>query len=353
MNMAADPVRPVKVKTPVELPEQNPTHRFNNAVPREGENGVFSESWFPICLSEELQVGQLRGETFLDGKVVVFRGEDGVARVMSAYCPHVGADLSVGCVVGNRVQCAFHKWEFDQQGACAKTAVGDPAPKNARLFKFPTVEHYGIVWAFNGNKPHFELPEFARPAEQLTFRYYRFRDDWYNCDPWVFAANTPDMQHLKVVHKTQFSIPDPHDLVEWGEWGFRYTFIADHQGGIPIEWRVGIDGTSVFTQEGPYGDFWLGGLVGFGLPQVGKHEVFAVLALDTADLDKDNAEEQMNERFGIAEHLMHRTVGEDKQILNTIHYCPGTLTRGDRTLGKYLQFLRDYPRSHLSGPFIT
>jgi hypothetical protein len=255
--------------------------------------------------------------------------------------------------VENRLQCPFHHWQYDNQGVCVKTAIGDPPPKMARLFKFPTAEHYGVVWAFNGNKPHFPLPEFDRPTSQLTFRYYRFKDDWYNCDPWVYAANTPDMQHLKVLHKTEFTIPDPHDLVEWSEWGFRYTFIADHQGGIPIEWKVGIDGTSVFIQEGPYGGFWIGGMVGFGLPQPGKHEIFAILALDTTQLDGKNDEQQLQERFIMAEELMNRTVSEDRDILNTVHYCPGTLTRGDRTLARYLQFLRDYPRSHLSGPFIS
>ena len=49
---------------------------------------------------------------------------------------------------------------------------------------------------------------------------------------------------------------------------------------------------------------------------------------------------------------MERTVGEDIDILNTIKYRPGTLTAGDRTLGKYLQFLRRVPRAHPSGPFI-
>ena len=38
---------------------------------------------------------------------------------------------------------------------------------------------------------------------------------------------------------------------------------------------------------------------------------------------------------------MYRTIGEDKDILNTIHYRPGTLSRGDKTLGRYLEFLRE------------
>jgi hypothetical protein len=51
--------------------------------------------------------------------------------------------------------------------------------------------------------------------------------------------------------------------------------------------------------------------------------------------------------------LMHRTINEDKEILNTIHYRPGTLTRGERTLAQDLQFLRRYPRAHPSASFIN
>ena len=93
------------------------------ALPAEGEGGVFTQSWFPLCLAAEVAPGQVKGVEFLDGKVVVFRGEDGKAHVMSAYCPHVGADLSVGKVIGNNVQCAFHHWEYDGTGQCVKTGA--------------------------------------------------------------------------------------------------------------------------------------------------------------------------------------------------------------------------------------
>lgn len=34
-------------------------------------------------------------------------------------CPHRGAALSAGCVVGNALQCPYHGWRFDAQGVCA------------------------------------------------------------------------------------------------------------------------------------------------------------------------------------------------------------------------------------------
>src|SRR5690606_38325878 len=144
---------------------------------------------------------------------------------------------------------------------------------------------------------------------------------------------------------------DPHELVQWDQWGFRYPLVADHQNNVPIEWTVGIRGTSLFWQEGPYGGIWIGGMVGFGLPEPGKHEVFAILALKKGD-GSDADLKQIQEHFAVAENLMYRTVYEDKDILNTIHYRPGALTKGDTTLHRYLEFLRNYPRAHPSGPFI-
>jgi nitrite reductase/ring-hydroxylating ferredoxin subunit len=334
----------------VEFPSENPTVRQGMLMPAEGDNGVFCEGWYPICTSDEVGPGQIRGETFLDGKVVVFRGEDGKARVMSAYCPHVGADLSVGRVVENRIQCAFHKWEFDGAGGCVRTAIGDPPPPWARLYKFATQERWGIIWVYNGDAPLWDLPDFEHPDEDLDVRVVRYPP--LACDPWVAGANTPDMQHFKVVHGAQFKDEDPHETVDWQPWGFRYRIIAKHQGGVPIEWTLGIRGTTFFWQEGPYGDFWLGAAAGFGLPRVGTSQPFVILALKKSD-GSETGKQDLEDRFGVAVGLMRRTIDdEDMAILNSIHYRAGAMTKGDTTLGRYLAFVRAYPRSHASGPFI-
>lgn len=323
--------------------------RRSNPVPFEGEGGLFYQTWYPVCLSEDVSNGQVIGRDFLDGRVIVVRGESGQVRVQSAYCPHVGADLSVGRVVGDRVQCAFHEWEYDETGRCVKTAVGDPAPKAACIFSFPTLEKYGVIWAFNGEEPLWDLPSFDKPEDQLLMK--TIVSETYTCDGWIFACNTPDMQHIKVVHKVQFKHDDPHKMVDWHEDGFDYDIEADHQGGIPIRWRVGIRGSSFFWQRGTYDGWWLGATTGFSCPRPGEHQVFLTLAVDRGDgSEADLARAQ--ERLDIAEALLGRTVGEDKDILNTIHYRPGTLTKGDTTLSRYLDFLRDMSRAHPSADFI-
>ena len=55
----------------------NPTMRAQGpAIPREGQDGLFTQSWFPICMSSEIPVGVVKGYGFLDGRVVVYRGEE-------------------------------------------------------------------------------------------------------------------------------------------------------------------------------------------------------------------------------------------------------------------------------------
>ena len=312
-------------------------------VPPEGEGG-FTQSWFPVALASELAVGQVLGCEFLDGRIVLFRKEGGIAQAMSAYCPHIGADLSVGKVVGNNVQCAFHHWEYDGSGVCVKTGIGDPPPKGACLFTFPTQERFGIIWVFNGEEPLFDLPKLPYPDAQLRSRNYRLGERLH-CDPWVFAANTPDMQHLKAVHKIRFDVEDPHDLVRWHDYGHEFSYSGFHQGNVPIANTAGILGTSIFYRYGLYNGYWRCNVTGFSLPRPGQHEVFSCSLV----VDGPDAERQLDDVFTIS----RRTVGEDKDILNTIHYRQGLLTKADTSLAKFLRYLRSYPRAHPSGPFIN
>ncbi len=59
--------------------------------------------------------------------LAVFRGEDGQAYALDAYCPHMGANLGAGGrVVGNCVECPFHGWQFrGDTGKCTSVPYCD------------------------------------------------------------------------------------------------------------------------------------------------------------------------------------------------------------------------------------
>ena len=93
---------PIVIKTPgnVQAPRD-----------REYDFGPYPNGWIQIAWSWELPPGQVRSLRCLGQEFVLFRGHDGKAHVLDAYCPHLGAHLGVGgTVVGNDIRCFFHGW---------------------------------------------------------------------------------------------------------------------------------------------------------------------------------------------------------------------------------------------------
>src|SRR3989338_7788419 len=56
----------------------------------------FPNSWFRMCRSEDLPIGAVKTVRAFARDLVVFRGEDGKAAVVDAFCPHLGAHLGIG-----------------------------------------------------------------------------------------------------------------------------------------------------------------------------------------------------------------------------------------------------------------
>jgi phenylpropionate dioxygenase-like ring-hydroxylating dioxygenase large terminal subunit len=316
-------------------------------IPAEGEGGLFTQSWYPICMSSELPAGKILGRTFLDGQVVAFRGESGVAQVLSAYCPHLGADLAAGSVVGDNIRCAFHHWEYDRAGVCAKTGPGDPAPPGACLFRFPTVERFGMLWAFNGEAPLFDLPDFPYPDDELVF-HVEEHEEVFPVDPWVICCNTPDVQHIRIVHGVTFDKGEPAEKLEWTEHSMMYDFDGIHGTGARISFRVGIFGTSLFYQSSTFNGRWYGYLAPMGMPSPGKSKIYYVLAVRKGEGD----EASRKELFEYAMQIQRGILADDAPILRSARFKPGTLTKSDRALAEFFEYLRKFPRAHPSAEFI-
>ena len=54
--------------------------------------------WYAVSLSHELEVGQVKPAEYFGREMVLFRTESGEAKVLDAYCPHLGAHLQLRCV---------------------------------------------------------------------------------------------------------------------------------------------------------------------------------------------------------------------------------------------------------------
>lgn len=329
-------------------PAASPRRRLlGKPIPAEGEGGLFSQSWYPICMSSELPAGKVLGAPFLDGRVVAFRGESGAPQVLSAYCPHLGADLAAGSVVGDSIRCAFHHWEFDREGSCLKTAAGDPPPPGACLFRFPTAERYGMIWAFNGEEPLFALPDFPYPDDDLVLRVEE-HEEVFPIDPWVFCCNTPDIQHIRAVHGFTFDKGEPAENMVLTDHTMRYDFDGLHPTGFRVTFQVGIYGTTIFYQSSTFNGRWYGYIAPFGMPAPGSCKVYYILAVRKSEGDEASQKELLDFAMGVQRQI----VVEDAPIARSAHFRPGTLTRSDRALAQFLEHLRKFPRAHPGAEFI-
>ena len=70
--------------------------------------------WFAVAWSRELHAGDVRPIHYFGQDMVLFRTRSGQARVLDAFCPHLGAHLGYGGrVMGETVRCPFHGWQYD------------------------------------------------------------------------------------------------------------------------------------------------------------------------------------------------------------------------------------------------
>src|SRR5687767_16033636 len=102
----------------------------------------FPASWYPLCRSSELKRRQVIGLEAFGFDLAVLRTASGKVVAMQAHCIHMGADLSRGRVIGERLQCPLHEWEFGPQGICEHIPATTDIPERARMVTLVCEEHY-------------------------------------------------------------------------------------------------------------------------------------------------------------------------------------------------------------------
>ena len=175
--------------------------------------------WFIVAMADDLGPGEVRALHYFARDLVLYRTDDGEARLVDAYCPHLGAHLGVGSKVeGPNLRCAFHGWAFDgESGACKEIPYGgsERIPGKARVRSYPVIERGGAIWAWyhaEEGAPFFELPvvpEMDDP-EWTAPLLAEFRIAT-SCQE--MAENNHDFAHFQFVHGTE-SIPDGEEVID-------------------------------------------------------------------------------------------------------------------------------------------
>ena len=167
-------------------------------APAAGAFPAFPVSWYFFGSLAELEQGPVSKEIF-GQRLVAFRTERGVVRIMDARCSHFGTDLGKGYVVGEAIQCPYHHWEFGTDGHCTHIPAGDPIPAFARQRCYPSAERHGYLFVFNDRTALFPLPfyEGENPDELICSTPHEAVLD---CPWYLIGANAFDLQHYRAAH---------------------------------------------------------------------------------------------------------------------------------------------------------
>ena len=184
----------------------------------------FRAFWHPVAWSHEVTDDPL-GVTLLGEPLVVIRRRDGEIAVYVDECPHRGAPLSLGRLVGEELVCAFHGWRFGHDGAATCIpALGADAliPARARLGRpADASERHGIVWVAL-DPPRIAIPDWPDGEDD---RLGRFSPTAHTSQ--VLAAyqtdNLLDSSHFPFLHGSLSSrnpLNSSHEVVDQQELGF-------------------------------------------------------------------------------------------------------------------------------------
>ena len=177
---------------------------------------AYPNGWFRVAYSHELAPAEVKPLFTLGRDLVLFRDESGVARVLDAHCPHLGAHLGHGGrVEGSGIRCPFHGWRWSGEGVCDDIPYAKRIPPGARTRAWPVAERNGIVWLHHdqdGRPPGYEIPELPQVGAPgwtpLEIRRWTVRSRWLDMN-----ENAVDSAHFKSVHGTK-TIPETEVEVE-------------------------------------------------------------------------------------------------------------------------------------------
>jgi phenylpropionate dioxygenase-like ring-hydroxylating dioxygenase large terminal subunit len=173
---------------------------------------VLKRFWYPIMPIAHLLAKMPLSFELLNQKLVLWLDSDGQPVALRDRCCHRTAQLSKGKVIDGCIQCAYHGWEFNGQGACVRVpqlSDRQSIPDSYKIDSFKCAERYGYVWVCLDDDPLLPIP-FIPEAEDLNNRLIPQCYEVWQCSGLRVMENSFDNAHFSFVHSASFgSIEQP------------------------------------------------------------------------------------------------------------------------------------------------
>jgi phenylpropionate dioxygenase-like ring-hydroxylating dioxygenase large terminal subunit len=203
------------------------------------------DAWRPLLPARELRDAP-REVHLLGHEIVLYRTADGRAHALNNRCPHRRMRLALGKVVGDRLVCPYHGWNFGPDGAGAS-----PANPGLRVQTrcYDVSEHHGMLWLREAGGSG-DLPELRHDDFHPVARLHHTLD----APLGLLIDNMCELEHTASVHSVfGFETERLHE-VRTETRGVEDGFDIDYEGPqrqLPwyLRWVTGIRRGDRFVQR--------------------------------------------------------------------------------------------------------
>ncbi len=223
---------------------------------RPSRTGPLFGFWYPAARSSQVRAGKMKAQVLLGQPLVLCRTPQGRIAALRDICPHRGMPLSFGRFDGDRVECAYHGWQFDLHGRCKQIPSlvnGTLEPEKIGVKAYPCQEQDGYIWVYmvdarDPNRPRPDVPRLPVPSKPHTLLHI---STMLNCTIDDGIVGLMDPAHGPFVHhsawwRTRKSIHEKAKTFEPIPGGFRMVAHAPSRNSGPYK-LLGLAGSGPLT----------------------------------------------------------------------------------------------------------
>jgi chlorophyllide a oxygenase len=118
--------------------------------------------WYPAAFASQLHKDTPVSFDLFGQPWVLFRNKAGEPACVRDECAHRACPLSLGKVIDGNIQCAYHGWQYNQQGQCVSMPSTAACP-NIAVSSMACKEEAGFVLVWPGQGPQPAVPNLAPP----------------------------------------------------------------------------------------------------------------------------------------------------------------------------------------------
>lgn len=197
--------------------------------------------WYIVAKSVQVRGDAPFATRALGRDLVLWRGPSGDVNCLEDFCPHRGAPLSRGRVMGDTIRCGYHGLELDGDGVVRRVPAlpGCTLEGRRKLDGFAVQEQNDAIFAWFPSPALPEPQPLTLPYEFDSNRYATFltTSPW-ECNYRYAMENLADPMHGCYLHADSFTLSEgsTQDTIklDWVDGGFTVSRVA--QQGENFDW---------------------------------------------------------------------------------------------------------------------